>query len=102
KLMASKSLEETWDVLCRESAAFGISGIEMQVDSETWLKRAVSCWHIRVDFPGRGYIVLDCDKEAYGSRATAGLFVECVARAFLEKLEELSPVRSELPVYAEA
>ncbi len=102
KLMASKSLEETWNVLCRESAAFGISGIEMQVDSETWLKRAVTCWHVRVDFPGRGFIVLDCDKGGYGSSAAGGLFVECVARVFLKKLEELSPHRAELPVYAEA
>jgi len=102
KLLASKSLEEAWDVLCRESAVFGFSGIEMQVDSETWLKRAVSCWHVRVDLPGRGYIVLDCNKEGYGSSATVGLFVECVASAFLKKLEELSPHRSELPVYTEA
>jgi UDP-GlcNAc:undecaprenyl-phosphate/decaprenyl-phosphate GlcNAc-1-phosphate transferase len=102
KVMASRSLDETWELLCSESPAFGFSGIEMRVDGETWQKRTASCCHLRIDFPGRGYIGFTRDKRADGNMSTSMLFVECVERALLKQLEELEPQRSDLPVYAEA
>ncbi len=102
KLVASNSLDQTWELLRCESAAFGFSGIEMRVDGETWHIRAESCWHIRVDFPGRGYIIFTRDKQANGNGSIVLPFAECIERVLLKKLAELGPQGSELPLYAEA
>ncbi|MGA9673643.1 MAG: MraY family glycosyltransferase [Terracidiphilus sp.] len=101
ELMASKTLDEIWQLLCRDSPEFGFSGIELRIDDEVQLRRTGMGWQIRVDFPGRGYIVLT---RAAGARAwsSAGvMFVDCIERVFFKRLDDLKP-RSELTAYAQA
>jgi UDP-GlcNAc:undecaprenyl-phosphate/decaprenyl-phosphate GlcNAc-1-phosphate transferase len=102
ELAASKTLDDTWELLCRESSSFGFSGVEMLFDGETRVKRAGSRWHIRVDFPGRGYIILTRESGTRGSTTAGVLFVDCIERAFVEKLDELSVPEPEAPVFAQA
>lgn len=102
ELMASKTLEEIWQLLCRDSPEFGFSAIELHIDDEIQLRRSGMGWQIRVDFPGRGYIVLT---RATGTRSgsSAGvLFVDCIERVFFKRLNELKPRGSDLPAYAQA
>jgi UDP-GlcNAc:undecaprenyl-phosphate GlcNAc-1-phosphate transferase len=102
ELMASKTLEEIWQLLCRDSPDFGFSGAELRIDDEVQFRRTGKGWQIRVDFPGRGYIVLT---RASGSRrgSPAGvLFVDCIERVFFKRLDELKPRETELPAYAQA
>lgn len=101
-LGASKTLEDVWELLCRESPAFGFSGIELRVDGEVRMKKTNARWQIRVDFPGRGYIILMRDSGVRESASAGVLYVDCIDRVFTSKLEELSPRRSELPAYAQA
>lgn len=101
-MAASKTLKETWELLCRDSSIFGFSGVELRVDDETWIKRTSACWQIRIDFPGRGHMVLTRERRAKGSASEGVLFVDCVERALTKKLKELEPLRSEMPVYAQA
>jgi UDP-GlcNAc:undecaprenyl-phosphate/decaprenyl-phosphate GlcNAc-1-phosphate transferase len=102
ELAASITLEDTWALLCRESSSFGFSGIELSIDGETRLKRTNSCWHIRVDFPNRGHIILARESGAKGGASAGVLFVDCVERVLVKKLNELTPSSSELPAYAQA
>jgi len=102
ELMASDTLEEIWELLCRDSPEFGFSAVELRIDDEVQLRRTGKGWQIRVDFPGRGYIVL---KRASGSRrgSSAGvLFVDCIERVIFNRLDELKPRVSELQAYAQA
>jgi len=102
ELMATETVDEIWQLLCRDSCDFGFSGVELRIDDEVRLTKGSLGWKIRVDFPGRGYINLT---RAIGSRdpSSAGvMFVDCIERVFFKRLNELRPRRSEVPVYAEA
>ncbi len=102
ELMASETLDDILQLLCRDSPEFGFSVIELRIDGELQLRRTGLGWQIRVDFPGRGYIVLT---RASGSRmwSSAGVpFVDCIERVFSKRLNELKPRESELPAYAQA
>ena len=102
KLASSKTLEDAWELLCHESSSFGFSGLELRVDGETRVKEANSRWHIRVDLPGRGYIILTRESGTRGGTSAGVLFVDCIERRFVEKLEELDSRRPEVPIYAQA
>jgi len=102
ELMASKTLEEIWQLLCRDSPEFGFSGIELHIDDEVQLRRPGMGWQIRVDFPGRGYIILTRAAGSRGGSSAGVLFVDCIERVFFKRLDELKPRRSELPAYAQA
>jgi UDP-GlcNAc:undecaprenyl-phosphate GlcNAc-1-phosphate transferase len=102
ELAASKTLEETWELLCRESSSFGFSGLELLVDGETRVKRANSRWHIRVEFPGRGYIILTRESGARGGTTASVLFVDCLERTLVEKFDHLNVHRPEAPAFAQA
>jgi UDP-GlcNAc:undecaprenyl-phosphate/decaprenyl-phosphate GlcNAc-1-phosphate transferase len=102
ELMASTTLAEIWQLLCRDSPEFGFSGVELRIDDECQLRGTGMGWHIRVDFPGRGYIILT---RASGFRrwSSAGvLFVDCIERVLFKRLDELKPRCSDLPAYAQA
>jgi UDP-GlcNAc:undecaprenyl-phosphate GlcNAc-1-phosphate transferase len=102
ELMASDTLEEIWELLCNDSPEFGFSAIELRIDEDVQLRRAGRGWQIRIDFPGRGYIVLT---RASGSRrgSSAGvLFVDCIERVFFKRLNGLKPQGSHLHAYAQA
>ena len=102
ELMASDTLEEIWELLCRDSLEFGFSVIELRIDDEVQRRRTGMGWQIRVDFPGRGHIVL---ARANGSRrgSPSGVpFVDCIERIFAKRLDELKPRESDLHAYAQA
>jgi UDP-GlcNAc:undecaprenyl-phosphate/decaprenyl-phosphate GlcNAc-1-phosphate transferase len=102
EMAASKTLESDWEVLCRESAAFGFSGVELEVDSEKRIKRANACWQIQIEFPGRGHLILTRERGARGDASEGVLFADCVERVFLRKLKDTEPSRSDMPAYAQA
>ena len=102
RLAASKTLEETWNLLCRESSSFGFSGLELRVDGKTRVRQANSHSQIRVEFPGRGYIILSRGTGADMGASAGVLFADCIERVFVQKLEELDPARQEAAAYAEA
>jgi UDP-GlcNAc:undecaprenyl-phosphate GlcNAc-1-phosphate transferase len=102
EFMASETLEEIWQLLCRDSPEFGFSGIELRIDDEFQLRSTGLGWQIRVDFPGRGYIILTRASGSRGWSSAGVLFVDCIQRAFFKRLEESRPRDSELPAYAQA
>jgi UDP-GlcNAc:undecaprenyl-phosphate/decaprenyl-phosphate GlcNAc-1-phosphate transferase len=102
EIARSKTLDNAWELLCRQSSAFGFSGIELELDNEKRIKWANSCWQIRIEFPGRGHVIFIRERGA-GSDASEGvLFVDCVERVLMRKLEETEPRRSDVPAYAQA
>jgi UDP-GlcNAc:undecaprenyl-phosphate/decaprenyl-phosphate GlcNAc-1-phosphate transferase len=101
ELMASKTLEEIWQLLCRNSPEFGFSGVELCID-ELRLRETGMGWQIRVDFPGRGYIVLTRAAGSRGWSSAGVLFVDCIERVLFKRLNELKPRRPEMPAYAHA
>lgn len=102
EMIASKSLDHTWELLCRESSAFGFSGVELEVDSERRTKRTNASWQIRIEFPGRGHVILTRDRSARGDASEGVLFVDCIERIFARKLKDTEPRRSDIPAYAQA
>jgi UDP-GlcNAc:undecaprenyl-phosphate GlcNAc-1-phosphate transferase len=102
ELLASKTLDEVWQLLCKDSPEFGFSGIELRIDGEVRQRRTGVGWQIRVDFPARGYIVLTRAAGSRGWSSAGVLFVDCIERAFFKRLDELKPRRSDLPAYAQA
>jgi UDP-GlcNAc:undecaprenyl-phosphate GlcNAc-1-phosphate transferase len=102
ELLASKTLEDTWLLLCKDCLAFGFSGVELRIDGEVRHKRTNAGWHIRVDCPGRGYIVLTREAESREWSSSGMLFVDCIERVFFKRLNELKPRLSEIPAYAQA
>jgi UDP-GlcNAc:undecaprenyl-phosphate/decaprenyl-phosphate GlcNAc-1-phosphate transferase len=102
EMAASKTLDQTWELLCRESSAFGFSGIELRIDGEVRIKKASTCWQIRVDFPGRGYIILTRESGACEGTSAGVLYVDCIERVFANKVEELKPRRLELTAHVQA
>src|SRR5208283_3952670 len=77
ELMASETLEEIWHLLCRDSPEFGFSGIELRIDDEVQFRRTAMGWQIRVEFPGRGYIVLTRASGSPRASSAGVLFVDC-------------------------
>ncbi len=102
EFMASETLEEIWQLLCRDSPEFGFSGIELRIDDEFQHRDTDMGWQIRVDFPGRGYIILTRASGSRGLSSAGVLFVDCIQRAFFKRLEEMKPQHAELPAYAQA
>jgi len=102
ELMASETLEEIWQLLCRDSPEFGFSAIELRIDDEIQHMRTDTGWQIRVDFPGRGYIVLTRASGTRSGSSAGVLFVDCIERVLFKRLDELKPRGSDLPAYAQA
>ena len=102
ELLACKTLEDTWLLLCKECLAFGFSGVELRIDGEVRHKRTNAGWHIQVEFPGRGHIVLTREAESREWSSSGMLFVDCIERVFFKRFNELKPRLSKIPAYAQA
>jgi hypothetical protein len=102
ELLESKTLEDAWHVLCKASPDFGFSGIEWKIDGEVRIRRTGSGRHTRLDFPGRGYIVLTRATKSQTAASSGALFADCVGRVFFDRLNELSPSGSNRAIYASA
>jgi UDP-GlcNAc:undecaprenyl-phosphate GlcNAc-1-phosphate transferase len=100
ELLESKTLEDAWHVLCKASSDFGFAGIEWRIDGEVRIRRAGSGRHTRLDFPGRGYIVLTRETKSTMAASSGALFADCVGRVFFDRLNELSPSGAAHAVYA--
>jgi UDP-GlcNAc:undecaprenyl-phosphate GlcNAc-1-phosphate transferase len=91
ELLESETLEDAWHLLCKASPDFGFSGIEWSIDGEVRIRRTGSGRHTRLDFPGRGYIVLTRETKSTTAASSGALFADCVGRVFFDRLNELSP-----------
>ncbi len=92
ELGASLTLSETWDVLCRTCPDFGFSGIAFDLDNVNRHWGIHSGWQARLDFPGRGQITFWRELDNMNRGASAVLFIDCVSRAFRQKLSSLETV----------
>jgi UDP-GlcNAc:undecaprenyl-phosphate/decaprenyl-phosphate GlcNAc-1-phosphate transferase len=99
---ACKSLVQCWEVLCDESPRFGFTGVELQIDGRVWRTKINQGWQIRVDLPGYGHVVLIREANATSPGTGGVLFVDCILRVFIPKLEELRSAESTLPLLAQA
>jgi UDP-GlcNAc:undecaprenyl-phosphate/decaprenyl-phosphate GlcNAc-1-phosphate transferase len=102
EMIATQSLDHIWELLCRESSAFGFSGVELEVDNERRTRRSSASWQIRIEFPGRGHVILNRDRSARGDASEGVLFVDCIERIFTRKLKDTEPRGSDMPAYAQA
>jgi UDP-GlcNAc:undecaprenyl-phosphate GlcNAc-1-phosphate transferase len=91
-LTAAATLEQCWDVLSRSYPKFGFTAMAFHLDDMVLLSpcpRGEPGWQVRIDFPGRGYINLTRESATTVRSAAAVPFVDCIARAFRNKLEEI-------------
>jgi UDP-GlcNAc:undecaprenyl-phosphate GlcNAc-1-phosphate transferase len=105
ELSAGTTLEQCWELICRECPQFGFSGIELHLDGVGWHGKIATGWHVRIEFPGYGHMILVREPGATPPGSSAVLFVlfvDCISRVFLHKLNEFKSTQSELPVYAQA
>lgn len=100
ELAASRTLEDAWQVLHRAGPHFGFPGIEWSIDGDVRISQAGSGWHTRLDFPGRGYIVLTREAGFRTAGNTGALFIDCVGRVFFDRLSELGPSPRAQALYA--
>jgi phosphoribosylformimino-5-aminoimidazole carboxamide ribonucleotide (ProFAR) isomerase len=92
ELNSSLTLVQSWDVLCRTCPEFGFSGIAFELDDVIRQWGIRSGWQARVDFPGHGHITVWRESDGLNHGAAAVLFVDCVSRAFRQKLSNLEAV----------
>jgi len=102
ELLESKTLEDAWHVLSKASPDFGFSGIEWRIDGEVRISRRGSGRQTRLDFPGRGYILLTRETKSKTAASSGALFADCVGRVFFDRLNELDLSRQEEALYASA
>jgi UDP-GlcNAc:undecaprenyl-phosphate GlcNAc-1-phosphate transferase len=92
ELNSSLTLVQSWDVLCRTCPEFGFSGIAFELDDVIRQWGIRSGWQARVDFPGHGHITVWRESDGLNHGTAAVLFVDCVSRAFRQKLSNLEAV----------
>jgi UDP-GlcNAc:undecaprenyl-phosphate GlcNAc-1-phosphate transferase len=89
------TLQQCWDLLYSTYPKFGFSGIEFQLDDVIHRWGINTGWQVRIDFPGHGYISLWRESGARSRGAAAVLFIDCVSRAFNQKLSKMEAVPHE-------
>jgi UDP-GlcNAc:undecaprenyl-phosphate GlcNAc-1-phosphate transferase len=87
--------QQCWDLLCRTCPQFGFSGIVFHIDDVIHQWGINTGWQTRIDFPGHGYINLWRESGARSRGAAAVLFIDCVSRAFNQKLSMMKAVPHE-------
>ncbi len=105
ELSASTTIQQCSEVLCRAYPRFGFSGIELYLDGVVRHKESTEGWCVRVDFAGHGYIHFMRESGATSPGAATVLFIDCVSRVFVAKLNELKSQTSrysDLSLYAHA
>jgi len=92
ELDASATLSQSWEVLCKTCPEFGFSGIEFDLVDVYSQWGVHNGWQARVDFPGHGHITFWRESATSNHGAAAVLFIDCVSRAFRQKLISLESV----------
>ncbi|HEV2485806.1 MAG TPA: MraY family glycosyltransferase [Terracidiphilus sp.] len=95
EVKADLTLEQCWDVLCRTCPQFGFSGIDFELDDVRRHWGTNTGWQVRMDFPGHGYINVWRELGSTSRGAAAVLFIDCVSRAFNQKLRSMELVSDE-------
>ena len=94
ELSSSETLERTWEVLLRACPRFGFSRIVLNLDGFSRESGVAEGWHVRIDFPGRGYINLTRQAGTTSRGAVDVHFVDCISRVIaltLDQLESFEP-----------
>jgi UDP-GlcNAc:undecaprenyl-phosphate GlcNAc-1-phosphate transferase len=102
ELSSSTTIEHCSEVLCLASPQFGFSAVEICLDGVIDRKESSEGWRVRIDFPGHGYIHLMRENGATSPGAAGVLFIDCVSRIFIMKLNEANTSHVELARYAPA
>jgi UDP-GlcNAc:undecaprenyl-phosphate GlcNAc-1-phosphate transferase len=89
------TLEQSWDILCRNCSKFGFCGILFNVHDVKRRWGVNSGWQARLDFPGHGYISVWREIGTTDQGPAAILFIDSVSRIFNQKLTELELVNDE-------
>lgn len=100
ELSSSESLEHAWDVLWRACPRFGFSRIVLNLDGFARESGAADGWHVRIDFPGRGYINLTRQAGTATRGAVDVHFVDCISRVFAKTLDHLGSFQPSLTLSA--
>jgi UDP-GlcNAc:undecaprenyl-phosphate GlcNAc-1-phosphate transferase len=89
------TFQEYWEVLCRACPQFGFSGIVFELDDAIGRWGINAGWQARIEFPGRGYIVLWREAGIRNQGASAVLFLDCVSRVLNSNLSRLEVIDHE-------
>lgn len=89
------SLEQSWNILRETCPRFGFSGMVFNLHDVRREWGENTGWQARLDFPGHGYISFWRDTQTVTSSAAAVLFIDCLSRAFTQKLMNLELVNTE-------
>ena len=89
------TLEQSWDMLRNTCPRFGFSGMIFDLHDVRREWGENTGWQARLDFPGHGYISVWRDSTSMSSSAAAVLFIDCLSRAFTQKLTNLELVNTE-------
>ncbi len=90
ELSAYTTLEECCQLISQSYAQFGFSGVQFYLDSMECNAGASGGWHVRIDFPGYGYVNLAREPGAKGRSTHAVAFVDCISRVLSSKLNEVA------------
>jgi UDP-GlcNAc:undecaprenyl-phosphate GlcNAc-1-phosphate transferase len=83
------TLQQCCDLLCSTCAQFGFSGVISDLDGVKRQWGIATGWHVCIDFPGHGYINLWRATGSHSRGAAAVLFMDCISRAFNQKLNQM-------------
>jgi len=89
EVVGERTLEESWELLCRTCPQFGFSGVLFDVDDVKRQWGLNTGWQARVDFPGHGFISVWRKSGTVNQGAAAVIFIDCVSRSFNKKLSSL-------------
>jgi UDP-GlcNAc:undecaprenyl-phosphate GlcNAc-1-phosphate transferase len=83
------TLQQCCDLLCCTCSQFGFSGVIFDLDGVKRQWGIATGWQVCIDFPGHGYINLWRAADAQSRGAAAVLFMDCISRAFKQKLSQI-------------
>jgi len=92
---AEMTLQQSWEVLCRNCPQFGFTGIAFHIDDVICQWGSDRGWQARLEFPGHGYISLWRAPDARNKGAAAVVFIDSVSRTFHQKLSKVEAVQQE-------
>jgi UDP-GlcNAc:undecaprenyl-phosphate GlcNAc-1-phosphate transferase len=88
------TLEQSSELLCQKYLQFGFSGIAVRLNDLQELRGAEEGWRAHIDFGVRGCIDLWRASGVTSHEPVAVLFIDCVARAIDQKLQNDPPIEA--------
>lgn len=95
RLSNCMTVEEIWKLLSNHAPEFGFPGMAMCLDGNNYQRGENGGWQVRIDVPGRGYMVFSRGEDTRYADAMSMLFLDSITESLclesdVDRLEAVS------------